>query len=108
LTTFIARQESFICAHCGKSIEPLAHGSYRNHCPYCLYSLHVDKDGPGDRASTCLSLMRPDHVDHDGKKGWLIIHVCNKCNKTIPNKAAEDDCIIEFMERKSEIDLSNM
>lgn len=108
MSTFIARQESFICAHCKKQIEPLAHGSYRNHCPYCLYSLHVDKDGPGDRASTCLSLMRPDHVDHDGKKGWIIVHICTKCGKTIPNKTTEDDKIIEFMERKSEIDLSNM
>lgn len=105
---FIARQESFTCAHCGKSVEPLEHGSYRNHCPYCLYSLHVDKNGPGDRASTCLGLMHPERIEQDGKKGWMIVHICNKCKKTIPNKAAEDDCIIEFMERKSEIDRANM
>ncbi len=108
MTTFIARQESFECAHCGKNVEPLERGSYRNHCPHCLYSLHVDKDGPGDRASTCRALMRPDHVEQDGKKGWMIVHVCQKCGKTIPNKAADDDQIIEFMERKSEIDQYNL
>jgi hypothetical protein len=102
--TFITRQEQFICEHCGAHVEPLDHGSCRNHCPICLYSKHVDKDGPGDRLSTCLGLMRPDHLDQDGKKGWMIVHICQKCGKTIPNKAAEDDCIIEFMERKSEID----
>lgn len=98
--TFIARQEHFICIHCGSDVAPLEHGSYRNHCPACLYSMHVDKDGPGDRASTCLGPMRPDHLDQDGKKGWIIIHICMKCGKTIPNKAAEDDQIIEYMESK--------
>ena len=35
--------ESFSCANCGKKIHPEGAGSnHRNHCPYCLYSLHVD------------------------------------------------------------------
>jgi hypothetical protein len=102
--TFIARQEEFACVHCGQTVSPLEHGSYRNHCPFCLYSLHVDKDGPGDRLSTCQAPMHPDHIDHDGKKGWMIIHVCDRCGKTIPNKAAPDDHITEFMQRKSEME----
>jgi len=89
--TFIARQESFTCVHCGKSVEPLEHGSYRNHCPHCLYSLHVDRDGPGDRESTCQSPMAPVELDQNGKKGWMIVHQCVRCGKRIPNKAAPDD-----------------
>ena len=33
---------TFNCEHCGKEVLPLSDGSYRNHCPYCLYSKHVD------------------------------------------------------------------
>lgn len=88
---FIARQEPFVCEHCGASVEPLEHGSYRNHCPKCLRSKHVDAEGPGDRASTCGALMDPVGLDHDGKKGWMIRHLCRRCSKEIPNKAAPDD-----------------
>lgn len=91
MTTFIARQEPFTCESCGKDVSPLPHGSYRNHCPFCLCSKHVDAAGPGDRASTCGGIMKPASLDYDGKKGWSIIHVCTKCRKTIPNKAAPDD-----------------
>ena len=36
----------FTCEHCGMVVEPLENGSYRNHCPSCLYSKHevVTKD----------------------------------------------------------------
>jgi len=100
--SFIARQEAFTCEHCGEPVEPLEHGSYRNHCPKCLYSKHVDGAGPGDRASSCQGLMHPDHMDYDGKKGWLIVHVCLKCKKTIPNKTAPDDDITELLKRNSD------
>ena len=102
MSTFIPREEQFTCEHCGVIVEPLEGGSYRNHCPRCLYSKHVDAAGPGDRASTCLGLMIPDHLDQDGKKGWLIVHVCEKCEKTIPNKTAPDDDITEFASRNRE------
>ena len=32
----------FICVHCSAEVNPLTNGSYRNHCPYCLYSVHID------------------------------------------------------------------
>ena len=88
---FIARQEPFDCDHCGEHIEPLTNGSYRNHCPKCLWSKHVDKDGPGDRKSECLALMKPTGVDHRKKKGWMIVHLCTKGGKEIPNITACDD-----------------
>ncbi|WP_265181671.1 RNHCP domain-containing protein [Geomicrobium sp. JCM 19055] len=48
-------------------VEPLENGSYRNHCPSCLYSKHVDVI-PGDRASTCHSLMEPIDLKSHSKK----------------------------------------
>lgn len=44
---FFVRDESFICEHCHKKVEKLGYTS-RDHCPYCLYSKHVDIT-PGDR-----------------------------------------------------------
>ncbi|MDD5623614.1 MAG: RNHCP domain-containing protein [Candidatus Peribacteraceae bacterium] len=93
---FIPRQEPFTCEHCGASVEPLVSGSYRNHCPHCLYSKHVDDRGPGDRGSSCDSLMEPVGVDHRGAKGWMIVHRCVTCGKTITNKVAPDDDIAEI------------
>ena len=88
---FIARQEPFDCEHCGAHVELLTDGSYRNHCPKCLWSKHVDKDGPGDRKSQCLGLMKPKGIDYRKKKGWMIVHQCTKCRKEIPNITACDD-----------------
>lgn len=89
---FIAREERFICGHCSCDVSPLGSGTYRNHCPKCLWSKHVDAVGPGDRASACQGLMRPVGADHDAKKGgWMVLHRCEKCGKTIPNRLAPDD-----------------
>jgi DNA-directed RNA polymerase subunit RPC12/RpoP len=94
---FIPREESFICEHCSISVEPLGKGTYRDHCPECLYSKHVDRDGPGDRLSACKGLLKPVGIDHDGKKGTMIVYECEQCGKNSRNKAAPDDKIIEFM-----------
>lgn len=88
--TFIPRQEQFICEHCDYEVQPLQHGTCRSHCPKCLYSKHVDND-PGDRASDCLGLMQPASIDQSGKKGFIIIHRCEKCGVVKRNKAAPDD-----------------
>jgi len=68
---------SFNCANCGKTVIALTNGSYRNHCPFCLYSIHIDED-IGDRQSNCLSLMAPTGIKFNSKKGYQIIHVCRK------------------------------
>ena len=93
---FVARQEAFMCEHCGKQVAPIVHGSYRNHCPFCLYSKHVDAEGPGDRASSCGGLMRPIALDQRSGKGFFVIHECTKCGKQIPNRAAADDDLASF------------
>jgi hypothetical protein len=38
----------FRCEHCQQMVQPVTNGSYRNHCPFCLHSKHVDIM-PGDR-----------------------------------------------------------
>ena len=90
---FIARQEPFVCEHCGVSVAPLPRGSYRNHCPVCLWSKHVDQEGPGDRQSLCQGLMEPVALEGGSTKGWILVHRCTKCEKQIRNKAAPDDDI---------------
>ncbi|MFC9542127.1 RNHCP domain-containing protein [Lysinibacillus sp. NPDC056959] len=92
---------AFQCENCSTMVEPLSNGSFRNHCPNCLFSKHMD-NVPGDRASTCKGLMRPIAVDYTGKKGFQLIHQCTKCQKKGRNKVAVDsiqeDQIIQFME----------
>ena len=99
---FIARQESFVCDHCGASVQPLPKGSYRNHCPVCLCSKHVDAQGPGDRLSACGGVMDPVSLDQRSGKGWIVMHRCRKCKKSIPNTAAPDDDLAGFSERLQE------
>lgn len=38
---FVKNDNEFICNKCGKKVEKLKYTS-RDHCNYCLYSLHVD------------------------------------------------------------------
>lgn len=80
----------FTCANCGRDVPPLANGSVRNHCPACLYSLHVDVF-PGDRAADCGGLLEPVGVEHSGRKGWAIVHRCRGCGAVRRNRAALDD-----------------
>jgi hypothetical protein len=86
--------------HCGAAVEALQNGSYRNHCPVCLYSLHVD-ERPGDRASSCGGLMEPVAVDYRSAKGFMVVHRCLRCGFTRPNRAAPDDmdALIRLMRR---------
>lgn len=89
---FIAQgtNRAFLCSHCGIEVRPLANGSIRNHCPACLHSRHVDVH-PGDRASDCGGLLEPVGVEHDGKKGWIVVHRCARCGVRRRNRAALDD-----------------
>ena len=80
----------FACAHCGAHVLPLTNGSYRNHCPKCLYSVHVDNI-PGDRQNNCLGLMKPEGIRYRGNKGYQIIHRCQVCGTEKANRTAPDD-----------------
>lgn len=91
---------AFTCENCNINILPLTNGSFRNHCPFCLFSKHLDNK-PGDRSSNCKGLMRPIEMDYSGKKGFQIVHECKKCGKKQKNKVAKDtiqeDNFIEIM-----------
>ena len=93
--------EFYICEHCGKEVSKLEY-SARDHCPYCLYSKHVDIN-PGDRANPCKGLLKPIDIEKF-KDTYKIIYKCNKCNEYHKNIIATDDdmnVIIDISSKKS-------
>ena len=83
---FTKNDASFVCAHGGKTVERLGSSS-RNHCPFCLWSVHLDVN-PGDRAADCGGLMEPISAEPDAKRGYIITHRCTKCGAIRRNRAA--------------------
>ncbi len=86
---FIKNDSAFTCANCGRAVPPLGYSS-RNHCPHCLWSLHVDLN-PGDRACACLGKMEPRRAEPDPKKGYIITHLCRSCGASRRCRSAADD-----------------
>ena len=78
----------FTCAVCGREVAPLGYTS-RNHCPFCLSSVHLDVN-PGDRAAGCGGIMDAVQTEPDPTKGFVIYHRCRKCGVVRRNKAALD------------------
>ncbi len=95
--SFKMLNENFQCENCGKTIEKHPEWSARNHCPFCMYSKHLDDKFPGDRASNCHSLMNPIWIDNKKNKWRMIKHKCIKCGKEILNKVAPDDNFVDFV-----------
>ncbi len=92
--------EEFICEKCGKKVNKLNY-SARDHCPYCLYSKHVDIN-PGDRLNKCQGLLKPIEIERF-KNTYKIIYKCEKCNMNHKNIIAVDDnmdLIIELSVKK--------
>lgn len=87
--------EGFICENCEKKVLPLGYTS-RDHCPYCLYSKHVDIN-PGDRENTCLGLLKPIEIEKF-KDTYKIIYKCDKCKKLHKNIIAKDDDMNKIIE----------
>lgn len=84
--------QAFKCGHCRQFIgAPVAGGRQRNHCPNCLYSRHVDDTMPGDRKSTCGSMMKPIGLMTRRNGEMVLIHECLGCGKQDPNRIAADD-----------------
>ena len=86
--------EEFICDNCHKKVNKLEYSS-RDHCPYCLYSKHVDIN-PGDRDNTCKGLLKPIGIEKY-KDTYKIIYKCEKCKKEHKNIVAKDDNIEELI-----------
>ena len=104
----------FTCKHCGRfvSAHPAVSGVVnRNHCPYCLYSQHLDLFEAGDRLCACKGLMAPvglttkqsrDKYAMNGSGELMVVHRCTNCGKLSINRAAADDDpkkILDSLER---------
>lgn len=87
-------QNAFTCGHCGRPIGPtVSGGHHRNHCPLCLYSLHVDDRKMGDRASVCGGLMEPVATFRRPKGEDVVVHRCQRCGLERHNRVAADDSL---------------
>lgn len=75
--------EGFTCQHCGYNVLP-SEASCRNHCPQCLYSVHLDIY-PGDRNANCGGSMKPVAVVYNPKKGYQVVHKCEHCGHETRN-----------------------
>ena len=95
--------QGFTCRHCNMYItcEPAIAGvQNRNHCPYCLWSRHLDWRVAGDRLAGCRAAMQPVGLttkhsrnkyagERDGE--LMLIHRCTVCAKLVINRIAADD-----------------
>ena len=99
LTTF----GDFRCAHCHalvSSAHLLSGVNNRNHCPYCLWSCHLDLFAAGDRLSACKAPMKPigltmkrgrNKYQPDTRGELMLVHECTECKTLSINRIAADD-----------------
>jgi len=85
--------EDFVCENCGMLVKG---NGYTNHCPYCLFSKHVDIN-PGDRQAKCGGIMKPINVEN-GRKGFAITFRCEKCGHVRKNKSSKEDNMDKIIE----------
>lgn len=93
----------FRCAHCHvivSSAHMLSGVNNRNHCPYCLWSCHLDLYTAGDRLSACKGQMKPiglttkmsrNKYRLDGRGELMLVHQCIECGALSINRIAADD-----------------
>lgn len=92
----------FRCAHCRhivSSAHLLSGVNNRNHCPYCLWSRHLDLYAAGDRLSACKAPMQPVALMTKrgrnkygrGRGELMLIHLCTDCGHVAINRIAADD-----------------
>lgn len=86
--------ESFECENCGKLVQKSDYTA-RDHCPYCLYSKHLDIN-PGDRLNTCQGLMKPIGIEKF-KDSYKIIYECLSCHQIHKNISLRDDNFDEII-----------
>ena len=84
-------ENRFQCEYCHRSVDAEVPGTrYRNHCPWCLRSLHLDEQ-KGDRGSPCGGIMEPIAVAVRPSNEWVLIHRCTICGVLKENRIAGDD-----------------
>lgn len=116
-------RKDFKCLNCNKWVltNDLIGTKHRNHCPFCLWSRHVDSKRAGDRVSSCKSVMKPIGLTfkHEGYNHYsqiregelMLIHQCTnpECGKITINRIAGDDnveSILRVFEQSLNIDHS--
>jgi hypothetical protein len=108
----------FRCIHCTAYVSAqvgLAGVQHRNHCPYCLWSRHMDLRSGGDRLSACKSAMEPIGLTlkrlnkkyaRDNTGELMLVHHCTRCGTLSINRIASDDLeqvLLEVFERGQEL-----
>ena len=95
--------EDFKCAHCHVLVScahVLSGVDNRNHCPYCLWSRHLDLYVAGDRLCACKAPMKPigltlkksrNKYQREGRGELMLIHECMECKSLSINCIAADD-----------------
>ena len=82
------------CAHLFSGVNN------RNHCPYCLWSCHLDLYTAGDRLSACKAPMKPigltikrsrNRYQSVPRGELMLIHECVECKSLSINRIAADD-----------------
>jgi hypothetical protein len=99
--------DGFRCISCGLYVirNPVFSGVVnRNHCPYCLWSRHVDWKAAGDRMSACKGKMKPVGLTQKrctkkyqtGHGELMLIHACESCGHLSINRISADDLANEI------------
>ncbi len=90
--------DEFKCENCGKlvALSNFMGTKNRNHCPFCLWSKHVDLTEAGDRKASCKGKMKPigltfKQINKAEKGELMLIHQCVDCGKISINRIAGDD-----------------
>lgn len=103
-------EDVFTCLQCQAAVytQPMISGvKNRNHCPFCLWSRHVDHTQPGDRMSACKAIMQPIGLTVKRRRNkygggtygeLMLIHRCCECGKLSINRIAADDQAVRLME----------
>lgn len=103
MRTPLASFGDFRCAHCQAMVSSahlLSGVNNRNHCPYCLWSCHLDLFAAGDRLSACKAPMKPigltmkkgrNKYQREARGELMLIHECIECKVLSINRIAADD-----------------
>jgi hypothetical protein len=108
------KNADFRCVHCRAYVTAqflFAGVHNRNHCPYCLWSRHLDLHEAGDRLSACKGSMQPvgltlkkqrKKYTNGGQGELMLVHRCSECSRVSINRIAADDdpgLMLEIYER---------
>lgn len=116
-----ASDVGFKCLHCHQEVSVAIHLSgvnNRNHCPYCLWSRHLDLHTAGDRLAACKGKMQPigltlkhtrNKYAREAQGELMLIHWCIECQHVCINRIAADDdarTIMEILYASFDLDVS--